>query len=140
MTIHHTSKSFSNDGQLPCFLAIQKQNKSSSASGPHNTDLFYSENNREWLAQKLLSRKQAYTNRNRFSVLSLGREWQYLVLLLQSVFKMSALSNSTISYSRTIKLIQHQTNPLNMSVLQLNRYIQESQLLSCIQLGTEPLG
>ena len=49
MTIRHTSKSFSNDGQLPGFLAIQKQNKSSSASGPHDTDLFYSENNREWL-------------------------------------------------------------------------------------------
>lgn len=57
MTIHQTSKSFSNDGQLPGFLAIQKQNKSSSASEPHDTDLFYSENNREWLAQSPLSRK-----------------------------------------------------------------------------------
>lgn len=53
-TIHHTSKSFSNDGQLPCFPAIQRQNKSSQS---HNTSPFCSKNNKECFMQRHLSMK-----------------------------------------------------------------------------------
>lgn len=96
MTIYHTSKFFPNHGKLVCFLTIQGQNKHCIVSYSHEADPLCFPDNREWFAQRLLSRKTGVHLWGGRIFLALGKEWGYLVLLLLPNFQSTCLSNLNI--------------------------------------------